>query len=199
MLPLVIIGCAVWLGVAAGKHDEGLALSIMLTLCFGLNAVLLSFGRSRVSAGTVAMSVGAVAWGAVWASGALLEHFAPAAVVSPELWNLPKYVVAAGMLLTLLEEEIRSAELASEHYRLLFAGNPHPMWMYDPETLRLLQVNEAAIAHYGFTPEDMGSMTVRRRVRRGRAYAGVARQAATGATAAAFGTMGASVSARIDV
>src|SRR5436305_9460890 len=38
------------------------------------------------------------------------------------------------------EEELRDSE---ERYRLLFESNPHPMWVYDLETLRFLAVNEA--------------------------------------------------------
>ncbi len=157
---LVVLACTGWLVVATRAHNADTVMCVALTQCFGLNAVLLSFGRSRISAATVTTSAGAVAWGLVWVVASLVGHFLPAAVVSPEIWNLPKYFVAAGMILTLLEEEIRSAELASEEYRLLFAGNPHPMWTYDPDTLRFLRVNSAAVASYGFTQEEFGSMTL---------------------------------------
>src|SRR4029078_8628177 len=36
-----------------------------------------------------------------------------------------------------------------EYFRLLFEGNPVPMWVIDRETLRFLAVNEAAVVHYG--------------------------------------------------
>ena len=157
---LVALGCTGWLVVATRAHDADTVVCVVLTQCFGLNAVLLSFGRPRFSAATVTTSAGAIAWGLVWVVASLMEHLLPHAVVNPEIWNLPKYFVATGMILTLLEEEIRSAELASEEYRLLFAGNPHPMWTYDPETLRFLRVNAAAIASYGFTQEEFGSMTL---------------------------------------
>ena len=32
-----------------------------------------------------------------------------------------------------------------EWYRALFEDNPHPMWVYDPETLAFLAVNDAAV------------------------------------------------------
>ena len=38
---------------------------------------------------------------------------------------------------------------SEERYRELFNNNPMPMWVFDPETLRFLEVNEAAIQHYG--------------------------------------------------
>jgi diguanylate cyclase (GGDEF)-like protein/PAS domain S-box-containing protein len=134
--------------------------AIVLTLCFGFNAVLLSGRAPLLSAATITMSVGAVAWGAVWICATALEKLAPGTAVSPEIWNLPKYFLAAGMVLDLLEEEIRSAALASEQYRLLFAGNPHAMWIYDPESLAFLDVNDAAVAQYGYTRQEFRLMAL---------------------------------------
>lgn len=45
-------------------------------------------------------------------------------------------------------------------FRLLFEGNPIPMWVYDPETLRFVAVNDAAIEHYGYTREQFLTMTL---------------------------------------
>ena len=39
-------------------------------------------------------------------------------------------------------------------FRLLFAGNPLPMWVYDLATLRFLEVNDAAVARYGYSREQ---------------------------------------------
>jgi PAS domain S-box-containing protein len=62
----------------------------------------------------------------------------------------------------------RSQELAAkayreseERYRQLFDLNPQPMWVYDPESLRFLEVNEAAIEHYGYSREELLRMTLR--------------------------------------
>ena len=74
---------------------------------------------------------------------------------------MPKYFVAFGMILTLLEDEFLAAGRAMEHYRLLFAAHPHPMWVHDPETLRILEVNDAAVTHYGYSREEFQSMTLR--------------------------------------
>ena len=55
----------------------------------------------------------------------------------------------------LAESELRQSE---KQYRLLFQGNPHPMWVFDLETLTILEVNEAAIWHYGFSREEFLAM-----------------------------------------
>ncbi|MCC6615644.1 MAG: PAS domain S-box protein [Anaerolineae bacterium] len=39
-------------------------------------------------------------------------------------------------------------------YRMLFLSNPMPMWIYDPATMTILDVNEAATVHYGYSRED---------------------------------------------
>ncbi len=43
---------------------------------------------------------------------------------------------------------------------LLFDRNPNPMWTFDARTLRFLSVNEAAIAHYGYSRDEFLAMTI---------------------------------------
>src|SRR5207244_752246 len=38
---------------------------------------------------------------------------------------------------------------------------PYPVWVYDPETLAFLAVNQAAIDRYGFSREEFLSMTIK--------------------------------------
>jgi PAS domain S-box-containing protein len=45
-------------------------------------------------------------------------------------------------------------------YRLLFEHNPKPMWIYDNDTLQFLEVNDAAIAHYGYSRLEFLSMMI---------------------------------------
>jgi two-component system cell cycle sensor histidine kinase/response regulator CckA len=56
------------------------------------------------------------------------------------------------------EVELRLQE-SEEKYRLLFDSNPHPMWVYDQETLAFLAVNDAALRHYGYSREEFLGMT----------------------------------------
>lgn len=48
----------------------------------------------------------------------------------------------------------------NEEYRLLFDSNPCPMYVCAEDTLEFLAVNEAAVNHYGYTPEEFLKMTV---------------------------------------
>jgi PAS domain S-box-containing protein len=61
-------------------------------------------------------------------------------------------------------ERLRSSRVGEgvplEQYRLMFERNPHPMWVYDRDTLGFLAVNDAAVAHYGYSREEFLAMTI---------------------------------------
>jgi PAS domain S-box-containing protein len=58
------------------------------------------------------------------------------------------------------KQNIRLNESA-EHYRSFFFLNPSPMWIFDPHTLRFLQVNDAAVRKYGYSQEEFLSMSIK--------------------------------------
>ncbi len=62
-----------------------------------------------------------------------------------------------------LEERRRAEGALAESaatFRLLFAANPHPMWVYDLYTYEFLEVNDAAIARYGYTRDEFLKMRI---------------------------------------
>jgi PAS domain S-box-containing protein len=61
---------------------------------------------------------------------------------------------------TALRESKDRAEHLGTSFRLLFDGNPIPMWVYDRKTLRFLEVNDAAIAQYGYTRAEFLVMAI---------------------------------------
>ncbi len=56
--------------------------------------------------------------------------------------------------------DITDLKKREQSFRLLFDSNPMPMWVMDIATLKLLAVNEAAKAHYGYTHEQLLQMDV---------------------------------------
>ena len=50
---------------------------------------------------------------------------------------------------------------SEEGYRLLFESNPHPMWIYDRESLAFLAVNDAAVQHYGYSHDEFRRMSIK--------------------------------------
>jgi PAS domain S-box-containing protein len=55
------------------------------------------------------------------------------------------------------ETALRDSEA---RFRLLFANNPLPMWVYERDSLAFWEVNEAAIAHYGYTRDEFLRMRI---------------------------------------
>ncbi len=48
--------------------------------------------------------------------------------------------------------------LSEINMRKLFVENPQPMWVYDATTLEFLEVNDAAVEHYGFGRQQLLAM-----------------------------------------
>ena len=115
------IGCLslslaiVW-AVARNKPEVGI-----LFLLAGLNfivAVLFWRYFHRVTVGGMTTVFGFVAWGSVFPIGLLLDTYLPSVHVESEVWNIPKYFVAVGMILILLEDQIRKSEHLAYHDEL---------------------------------------------------------------------------------
>ncbi|MCF2447432.1 PAS domain S-box protein [Dyadobacter sp. CY345] len=59
------------------------------------------------------------------------------------------------------KKKTQELEESQRRYSDLFQLSPQPMWVYDTQTLRFLNVNSAAIKHYGYSFEEFLSMTIR--------------------------------------
>jgi signal transduction histidine kinase len=98
-----------------GNADFGIL--AILTLTFGLCGFLFWNRYPRPSPGVITVSTGFLCWGAVFPVATLLARYAPALQVSPELWNVPKYFVAFGMVLALVEDKSWIIEGAHQRER----------------------------------------------------------------------------------
>jgi PAS domain S-box-containing protein len=52
------------------------------------------------------------------------------------------------------------ARKAAERFKLLFERSPLPKWLIDLDTLRFIDVNEAAIEHYGYSRDEFLQMSM---------------------------------------
>jgi PAS domain S-box-containing protein len=82
------------------------------------------------------------------------------AVRVPEAHDEEFATVAAGFntMAASLADALGAARRSEETFRHLFSNNPLPMWVYDLETLQFLEVNAAAVAHYGYPRDEFLSM-----------------------------------------
>jgi diguanylate cyclase (GGDEF)-like protein len=110
------LSCAMVAAVARGKLDLGIIL-LLAALNFVVATLYWRHFR-RATAGVVTTVFGFVAWGAVFPVSTLLAIFAPSVHVESEVWNIPKYFVAVGMILILLEDQIQKSEYLAYHDEL---------------------------------------------------------------------------------
>ena len=59
------------------------------------------------------------------------------------------------------QDDARDALAQSEsRYRLLFDQNPCAMWVYDFDTMRIIEVNDAAVSQYGYARDEFAQMAL---------------------------------------
>lgn len=59
------------------------------------------------------------------------------------------------------KKSIKELEESEKRYSELFQLSPQPMWVYESGTLAFLDVNAAAIKHYGYSREEFLTMTAK--------------------------------------
>ena len=66
-------------------------------------------------------------------------------------------IAAVGGAFNQMAEELQRSHGS---FRLMFERNPLPMWVFDLETLYFLEVNQTAVAHYGYSREEFLRMQI---------------------------------------
>jgi len=85
-------------------------------------------------------------------------------IKTPQYLHWLPHVIRAAVEQQHLQAERKLAEEAiterDASFRFLFANHPQPMWVYDLETLAFLEVNDAAIACYGYSRNEFLQMRI---------------------------------------
>ena len=123
----VILHFALGIGLLLNNHLPGGNLDL------GVNAVLFTvyfecclyfwYTHRQRTTGSVITVLGFLAWSLVFVLGPLKEAYFPLIHLENEVWNLPKYVVAVGMLLLLLERQIERSQYLALHDDLTALAN----------------------------------------------------------------------------
>ena len=109
----VTIATGVWAMYRAWHHDFNIGFLAILTVGFALPGLLFWLRYRRWSPGVITTAGGFLLWGAVFPIGQLMYVFWPKLSVPEDLWNTPKFFVAFGMILTLLEDKSAVFEAAN--------------------------------------------------------------------------------------
>lgn len=59
-----------------------------------------------------------------------------------------------------LQLTIANKTQLQERYQHIFNKSPQPMWLFDTDNYRFIDINEAAIRHYGYSRDEFLSMTI---------------------------------------
>jgi diguanylate cyclase (GGDEF)-like protein/PAS domain S-box-containing protein len=115
------------------------------------------------AAGATLWFAGLSAWSAHQGVGPFSSLPQESAQMLLAAWSVTLAVMA--LFATSVHGELQKSAFelstSADRYRQMFDANPHPMWVYDPDTLRFLAVNESAIRHYGYSREEFLRLTIK--------------------------------------
>ncbi len=119
-LVLLYASLSVFLLMVQNRPGNGLDLAlnaVFFTVYLGC-CIHFWYAYRRATAGTFITVLGFLAWANVFTVAPALGAFFPGFHLESEVWNLPKYVVAVGMILILLEDQIEHNKYLALHDEL---------------------------------------------------------------------------------
>lgn len=100
-------------------HSYDAAFSILLLGLFGMAALLFLQRYPRPSPGVILTSGGFLAWSFVWGLSAFASSVIERTGSDNMIWDLPKFFVGFGMIVTLLEDQHLEARASGRRERIL--------------------------------------------------------------------------------
>jgi hypothetical protein len=70
------------------------------------------------------------------------------------------YAIRLSLTESRQQQVSKALRQSEQQYRYLFGKSPQPMWIFDSEDLRFLDVNEATVQSYGYSREEFLAMTM---------------------------------------
>ena len=94
-------------------------------------------------------------------SGALRVLHEEASILLDEVTGNPVRIIGTMQDITERKKADDALRISEQNHRAFFDANPLPSWVFDLHTLEFLEVNPAAVAHYGYSREEFLTMTIR--------------------------------------
>ncbi|HUA00919.1 MAG TPA: ATP-binding protein [Candidatus Aquilonibacter sp.] len=105
------------IGIGAAREEfigNLWGVNLVMTLSYALTGVLFWRAYRRSSLGVNTVVAGFFGWACIYPIGTALHYLAPSLHVPIEFWNVPRILVALGMILTLLEGKSRAIQENTE-------------------------------------------------------------------------------------
>ena len=149
----LILPYGAWAVLRAFRGDPEQGLNFYLYSYFTLIALAYFRKFRRFSPGVILTSASFLTWGAIFpiSSYLLAHHIGPSE--HSVFWDLPKFFVAFGMILTLYESQTETANNIARQYRDLFQSNLAGVYVSTWDG-KLLNCNSAFCRMYGFSSVD---------------------------------------------
>jgi diguanylate cyclase len=114
------VGLSIFLLIFQHQPSMGPMLAfeaVLFTVYLGC-AIHFWFTYRRATAGAFITIAAFVAWAGVFVAGPCIAYYFPNLHLENEVWNLPKYVVAVGMIMLLLEDQLEHNKYLALHDEL---------------------------------------------------------------------------------
>jgi PAS domain S-box-containing protein len=151
---LLLVPYTAWALRRVFLNDLDSGITFFLSIFFLFTGVLyFRHYKKRCTPGVLTASVSFVLWGLVFPVGQILHSYNMGPAGNSVFWDLPKYLVAFGMILTLFENQTAIATGVATRYQVLFEGNFAAVYVCTLDG-RLLDCNSAFLKMYGFRSRE---------------------------------------------
>jgi two-component system, cell cycle sensor histidine kinase and response regulator CckA len=150
-LTVALVPYSIWAAIQVLHGKPARGLDVFLYGVFAVTGALYYRHFRRLTPGVVLSSISFLAWGAVFPVASFLAG--RQIFLNGIVWDLPKYFVAFGMVVTLFENQAEVALEVADKFRALFEDNLAAVYVSSLDG-KLLDCNGAFVRMYGFASKQ---------------------------------------------